>query len=137
MAERRVVDTSVASLFLKAVPSPDAARYEPHLLGYDLVMPFMTFVEMLWWPVRHGWSQRRIDQLEAYIAANYSLYYADEALCRRLVRLRADLRAAGLVLADADAWIAATALELGAPLVTHNRRHFNPVAGLMVISEAP
>jgi predicted nucleic acid-binding protein len=36
-----------------------------------------------------------------------------------------------------DAWIAATALEVGAPLVTHNRRHFEEVAGLVVISEAP
>jgi predicted nucleic acid-binding protein len=34
-----------------------------------------------------------------------------------------------------DAWIAATALYLNAPLVTHNAAHFRDVPGLHVITE--
>jgi predicted nucleic acid-binding protein len=35
-----------------------------------------------------------------------------------------------------DAWIAATALTHGCPLVTHNAADFQGIAGLIVISEA-
>ena len=35
-----------------------------------------------------------------------------------------------------DAWIAATALRHGLPLVTHNRRHFESIPALRVISES-
>jgi predicted nucleic acid-binding protein len=37
----------------------------------------------------------------------------------------------------ADAWIAATALEYGLELVTHNAADFQAIAGLRVITEAP
>lgn len=36
----------------------------------------------------------------------------------------------------ADAWIAATALLYGVPLVTHNRPHYAGVPGLALISHA-
>jgi tRNA(fMet)-specific endonuclease VapC len=36
-----------------------------------------------------------------------------------------------------DAWVAATALRHGLPLVTHNRRHFQHIPALQVISESP
>jgi predicted nucleic acid-binding protein len=37
-------------------------------------------------------------------------------------------------MADHDLWIAATALELGRPLVTKNVRHFHAVPGLEVVT---
>ena len=36
-----------------------------------------------------------------------------------------------------DALIAATALELGVPLITRNRRHFEAVPGLSILSPSP
>jgi predicted nucleic acid-binding protein len=36
----------------------------------------------------------------------------------------------------ADAWIAATALLYEVPLITHNRRDYEGVAGLVLISES-
>jgi tRNA(fMet)-specific endonuclease VapC len=33
-----------------------------------------------------------------------------------------------------DAWIAASALRHGVPLVTHNKKHYEHVSGLVVIS---
>jgi tRNA(fMet)-specific endonuclease VapC len=38
-------------------------------------------------------------------------------------------------MSPADAWAAAVALRHGLPLVTHNRKHFEPVPGLTIISE--
>lgn len=46
-------------------------------------------------------------------------------------------KATGRTLPFADSWIAATALSLGLPLVTHNRADFEGIAGLTVVSEAP
>jgi len=37
----------------------------------------------------------------------------------------------------ADAWIAATALLHGVPLITHNAHHYSAVEGLEVITENP
>jgi predicted nucleic acid-binding protein len=42
----------------------------------------------------------------------------------------------GQPISAADAWIAATALHLAVPLISHNRTHFVGVDGLTVISES-
>jgi len=42
----------------------------------------------------------------------------------------------GMPIGVADAWIAATAIHLGVPLLTHNLRHFAGVKDLQVISYA-
>jgi tRNA(fMet)-specific endonuclease VapC len=41
----------------------------------------------------------------------------------------------GKRVAAGDAWIAAVAVRHGLPLVTHNRRHYEPIPGLVIISE--
>jgi predicted nucleic acid-binding protein len=50
-------------------------------------------------------------------------------------RLHVACRRIGQPIDGADAWIAATALLYGIPVVTHNPGHFARVPGLMVISE--
>ena len=47
-----------------------------------------------------------------------------------------ETRRAGTPMSVADAWVAATALHLQLPLVTHNRTHFAGIAGLTIISES-
>jgi predicted nucleic acid-binding protein len=37
----------------------------------------------------------------------------------------------------ADAWIAATAMLYGVPLITHNPADYTAVVGLQIITEAP
>ncbi len=44
------------------------------------------------------------------------------------------LRAGGDRIGDNDLWIACTALELGVPLVTRDRRHFDRIEGLRIIT---
>jgi predicted nucleic acid-binding protein len=44
-------------------------------------------------------------------------------------------RKRGRPVAPADAWIAATALLLDVPLVTHNSSHYEGIDGLRVISQ--
>lgn len=51
-------------------------------------------------------------------------------IMREFARLRADLRAAGMLIPDPDLLIAATALDRGMPLATRNVRHFGRIPGL-------
>ena len=48
----------------------------------------------------------------------------------------ASAKAKGKPILSADAWVAAVALELDIPLVTHNPRDFAGVEGLDIITEA-
>jgi tRNA(fMet)-specific endonuclease VapC len=54
----------------------------------------------------------------------------DERSARRFGALKAQLERTGTRLADLDLQIASIALEKDAPLVTHNRQHFERVPGL-------
>ena len=49
-------------------------------------------------------------------------------------RERGRLRAAGMLIGDVDLFIAATALQHGATLLTNNRRHFERIDGLTIES---
>ncbi len=54
----------------------------------------------------------------------------DEAAAHRYATLRAELEVAGTPIRPNDLIIAATALHVGATLVTHNTREFARVCGL-------
>jgi len=57
-------------------------------------------------------------------------------MCDRWAQAINSARLRGRPIAPADAWIAATALLLDVPLVTHNGAHYTGIDGLRVISEA-
>jgi len=58
----------------------------------------------------------------------------DYAVCETYGRIKAELPK-GRTISDNDLWIAACAIRHSIPLVTHNRRHFDDVKGLIIISE--
>lgn len=129
-----VVDTDVVSFIFKK-DSRDA-RYAPHLDGHILIVSFQTIAELDLWTLSAGWGANRKQQLERHLR-RYIVEHSSPALCRRWAEVKDDANRAGRPIATADAWNAATALFLGLPLVTHNRKHFAGVAGLTIISEAP
>ncbi len=55
-----------------------------------------------------------------------------EPAARRFGALKAELERKGTPVSDLDLQIASVALENGVPLVTHNRQHFERIAGLML-----
>jgi predicted nucleic acid-binding protein len=61
----------------------------------------------------------------------------DRDLCAIWAAVTVAARANGRRIDCADAWIAATALFCGAPLITHNRNDYLGVPGLMVVSHSP
>ncbi len=58
----------------------------------------------------------------------------DDEICRLFARERGRLRAAGSIISDFDILIGATALKHDLILLTNNRRHFDRLDGLNIIS---
>lgn len=80
-----------------------------------------------------GWGGRRRTLLEQFING-FGAVYADDALCTVWARLRADARALGRPLSPQDAWIAAAAMGLDAPLATNNRADFRYISKLRLLT---
>jgi len=70
-----------------------------------------------------------LQKLRRFIAPIKSLPF-DDACAEQAGTIRAELERAAMVLGPMDLLIAATALEFGATLVTHNAREFSRVPGL-------
>lgn len=133
MSDQCVVDTNVLSLILKGYTR--APAYAPHLAGRQGIISFITLAELRRWPAERDWGERRRAALDALLS-RFHVQYADEAMCNQWADLAAAARNGGWTLPFADSWIAATALRLELPLVTHNPRDFARVPNLTVISEA-
>jgi len=127
-----VVDTSVVSFLFRGDTRAD--RYLPHLAGKLLTLSFMTLAELDQWALEHHWGAARQQRLAEHLA-DCTVHPYDRDLCRWWASVRVACRRIGQPIDGADAWIAATALLYGIPLVTHNPGHFTRVPGLMVISE--
>ena len=128
----RVIDTDVWSYLYKA--SDEAKLYELHLFGNILVISFQTQAELLKGVIRAGWGPQRRQHLESRLNKSV-VEHSSDALSLRWAEAMDSGRRSGRTIAPADAWIAATALHLGVPLITHNKKHFIGVDGLTVISE--
>jgi predicted nucleic acid-binding protein len=128
----RVVDTDVWSYLYKQ--RDEAKLYEPHLFGNILVISFQTRAELLRGAISAGWGARRRQHLESRLQ-RYIVEHSSDALCLRWAEAIDSARRNGRPIATADAWVAATALHLDVPLITHNRNDYLGVDGLTLISE--
>lgn len=129
----RVVDTDVVSYLFRG--DSRAELYRSHLGGELLVVSFMTVAELDRWALERGWGETRKERMERHIG-HFVVYPYNRRLCRMWAEVSDGARRRGRPVGVADAWIAATALLHGMPLVTHNREHFMEIEGLEVITEA-
>ena len=134
MVEVVLVDTDVFSFMLKGHTL--ASQYEKHTKGKKLALSFVTVGELLTWSKHRKWGPEKIAELERRIALTGVIPY-DMALCQTYAELNAQLLKAGRQIGDNDLWIAATAIRHSLPLISHNRKHYDEIPGLVFISEAP
>lgn len=89
----------------------------------------------LLWRRKKKWGSKTLsgflERLKAVIVVP-----SDDEVCREYGRLKARLQKAGIVVADNDLWIAACALRHSVPLISNNRKHFEKISGLQLISLA-
>ena len=126
-----VVDSDVVSYSFKR--DTRARRFRKHLVGRTLFISFMTLAELLLWPRTHHWGKTRRERLHRELG-RYDVRHSDQDLCERWAAVMAQTQAIGRPMDDSDAWVAATALDLGAPLVTNNAADYAAVDGLVVLT---
>lgn len=128
-----VIDTDVVSFLFKS--DSRAQLYQRHLAGHHWMLSFMTVAELDLWALRYHWGGPRKRQMETYLR-RFAIYPFDRALCLHWAEVTDSARRSGRPILTADAWIAATALLAGVPLITHNPSDYAAVHGLTVLSEA-
>lgn len=113
-----VLDTSIASITLD--DRPQLARYEAYLRNSLPVVSFQTIAEMRFGALLKGWGVLRRERLETFLGSLLVQEYND-GLANAWAQVMHEARRAGRRLEAGDAWIAATALLLNAPLLTHDK----------------
>ncbi len=130
MAEGRVVDTGVISYLFRG--DTRAEIYRPHLEGKLLADSFMTVAELDRWALERNWGLERQARM-ATMLEQFVIVLADRTLCHTWAKVGDQARRRGRPIQVADAWIAATAIALGVPLVTNNRDDYAGVGDLALL----
>ncbi len=128
-----VADTDVLSFLFNRDPIR-GARYAHLIQGRTLVIPFAAVGEMLYGAEHRNWGTVRRLELERFIR-RHPVEYPSFPVCEIWAQLRAAARRSGRSIERQDAWVAATAIYLDAPLVTHNATDYLGVPGLKVVTE--
>ena len=77
---------------------------------------------------------RRDEQALQSFLASVEVLTLDESICRIFALERGRLRASGALISDLDLLIGATAIRHNLTLLTNNRRHFDRLPNLNIIS---
>ncbi len=127
-----LLDTNIVSYIQKKHSL--ALLYQPHLQGKILCIAAQSLAEIRYGMEKDNWGKLRQEQAELYLES-YSVLYPTDAICSVWAKTRAINRTQGQTMHDSDLWIAATALAFDIPLVTHNKKHFDFLTNLKLISE--
>lgn len=120
-----VVDTMVISWLFDERPNPLADRYRSLIGPRPVLLTFQTVMELRYGALRAGWGDLRRRRMERRIA-ELSVIQADDELATTCAELRQRCRQLGHALGDkirihdGDRWVAAAALRLRLPLVSHD-----------------
>ncbi|CAB4891546.1 unannotated protein [freshwater metagenome] len=130
-----VVDTGVFSASLSRRRLPSASPYLEMLSGHQLFLASVTVAELRFGALVAGWGESRRLRLEQGIESTTVIPVTD-ALLTEIASFRFACRQAGHPLADRihanDLWIAASAIHIGAGLVTGDAV-FAAAPGLSVV----
>jgi tRNA(fMet)-specific endonuclease VapC len=124
-----LIDTDVASTlyreryFDRRVPAALASTLASRRLAISLV----TLGEAHYGARKRKWAPERSARMLGFYGGMFDIVPSDRDTAAEYGYLRASTEAVGRPIADNDLWIAACASANGLPLVTLNRRHFEPL----------
>lgn len=134
-----VVDTGVFGARLTPAGHDLAFAYRTLLEGRPAIISYVTVAELRFGATLAGWGTRRLQRLDENLARVVTVWPGPN-LTDVYVALRAWCVRTGHGLGhkahEADRWIAATALWLGVPLVSHDGI-FNAVDRLELLTRLP
>lgn len=133
-----LLDTDAFSVLHRGGERAEGLR--PVVEGRIPLLSFVTVGELLRGALHASWGEAKRTQLQARIDAMTVLPY-DEVVIGAYAQITVDAVRIGHPLGQADhsndAWIAATAVAHGVPLVSLNRRHFKGCPGLVLLPDPP
>ncbi len=132
-----LLDTDVFSYLLKRGDAR-GEPYKPHVRNKTIAISFVTVGELLYGAEKKGWGEPKRAELETRLRSVVIVPF-DIQVCREYAVL-SNLKTAdggARTMAANDRWIAACAIRHRLSLVSNNRRHFEGVPRLSLITEAP
>ncbi|SRR6266851_1901731 len=137
-----LVDTDVYSYLISTNPKR-ALPYKPHLEGNVIALSFITVGELyagFTKKIAKGeWGPEHLHRLEARLRLVVVIPY-DIEVAKTYGNIKGTLKnpeGTDRTLASNDLWIAACAKRHSLTLVTNNRKHFEGIPALNIISKAP
>ncbi len=128
-----VLDTNVLSELVKPRPNPAISRRLLAAPRGTYRASDLTRFELRFGAMLHPEPDRLWARIQALILPLPTWVPIDASISERAAIIAALLRRKGRPVGSlADPMIAATALESGLPLVTHNGRHFEHIDGLVI-----
>jgi predicted nucleic acid-binding protein len=109
------------------------AFYQPHVQYGINILSFQVVAELYRGALDAGWGSVRLSNLDSLIS-QYLVVHSTDGIVAEWARIRHEGGVRGRLLGPVDAWIAATAAGLNAPLLTHDA-DFNSIScpGVTVI----
>jgi predicted nucleic acid-binding protein len=126
-----VVDTYVVSFLFKSHSL--AAAYQSILAGRPLAVSLITLAEIEYGMEVKNWGTARRDLMRRFLAP-FTTLLPDTQTARLWARVKSGCAKKGRPITFADAWVAATALQLNVPLDSHNAADYVAVDGLTVLT---
>jgi len=132
-AAKVLLDTNIVSYFMKN--KPEASFYIPHLEGRLVAIAFITVGELYYGAEKAGWGPQRRMKLET-VLRNFVVIPYDHGISKAYALILVERERQGRPISSNDAWIAACALRHNVELATHNRKDFDGISNLKLISHA-
>jgi tRNA(fMet)-specific endonuclease VapC len=128
-----VVETDVISFIFKnhALAPP----YQAILADRSLTVSLITLAEIGYGMEAKNWGARR-DLMSRFLSRSTPLP-PDIDTANRWSLIKSGCQKKGRPISFPDAWIAAAALQLNVPLVTHNASDYEAVDGLTILTVKP
>ena len=95
----------------------------------NVAISFMTVSELYYGAYKSNHVKKNLAAINL-LASKLSVIESSDQICVRFGKLKADLEKQGMIIDDADLFIAACALTTEATLVTNNTRHFKRIEDL-------
>lgn len=98
----------------------------PHYLQHagNVAVSFMTVAELYYGVEKSSSPKKNRVLVESFLSV-MPVVQSSDGILRRFGQLKAEISTSGRMLEDADILIAATALEMNAPLATGNVKHMS------------
>jgi tRNA(fMet)-specific endonuclease VapC len=126
-----LLDTNVVSYLYKH--NAYGKAYEDIVADAACFLALQTLAELEVWTIRSTWGKQTRANFETYLE-RFKVVEPNRSISSRWAWAKCETEARGKPMSAQDLWIAATALELGIPLVTHNVSDFEGLPELEIIT---